>query len=636
LQFALLSTNILIDRTGPVYINMYIHKYLAALVFVLAVGCSSAGEKRLPIDDPDFPERPVDEIYLERFALEDFQTRLDAAAAHLKAGNRYLFLATRDSLVVDVNAYIRENPHMETNSTFGTILNRLAALDTMSVEASDEPYTSYEDSLALSFADWPTLDIELDDGVLFDKYNTAFPEISNQRIDFWINYYTGPGKARFERAVYRMQLYRPVVEEILEELGLPPELICVALVESGFSMKAVSRARAVGPWQFIHGTGKLYGLRVNWWYDERRNIVASTYAAGNYLKDLYSIWNDWYLALAAYNCGEYRVARAVGRHRTEDFWHLQLPKQTERYVPKFLAALYILRDMDEHGIHLPPVEPIEFDQVRITDATDLSTIARCADTTLKVIRDLNPECLRWTTPPKTEIMIKVPKGKGEGCTSNLAKIPPEERVTWTRHRIKRGETLSVIARKYGVSVSSLKTLNGIRNAHRIREGQMLIVPLQGHHAEVASSKPMYKSPSRKIDKNALENYAKRSAPPKGYKRVDYVVRQNDTLGEIAEIYGTSARKIRAWNNLSYRRYIYPGQKLALYVPEPFKLPQQRDSAAPNQSQYVKRVHVVKKGETFYSISRSYNVRLDELLVWNNKHHRSIIHPGDVLEIWTHK
>lgn len=615
---------------------MYIHKYLAALVLVLAVGCSSSGEKRPPVADPDFPEKPIDDIYTERFTLEDFQSRLDAAVTHMDAGNRYLFLSTRDSLIVDVNAYIRENPHMENDFTFSRILNRLNELDTLSLRAPEEPFTSYEDSLALSFADWPTLDIALDDGVMFNKYNTVFPEISNKRIDFWINYYTGPGKARFERAVYRMQLYRPIVDEILDEQDLPPELICVALIESGFSMKAVSRAQAVGPWQFIRGTGKMYGLRINWWYDERRNIVASTYAAGNYLKDLHSIWGDWYLALAAYNCGEYRVARAVGRYRTENFWQLRLPKQTERYVPKFLAALYILRDPDKYGVKVPNVEPVEFDQVRITDATDLSTIARCADTTLKVIRDLNPECLRWTTPPKTEIMLKVPKGDGEMCTANLSKIPPEERVTWTRHRVKRGETLSVIARKYGVSVSSLKTLNGIRNAHRIREGQMLIVPLQGHHAEVASSKPSYKSNTRKIDKQALENYAKRSAPPKGYKRVDYVVRQHDTLGEIAETYNTSARRIRSWNNLSYRRYIFPGQKLAIYVPESFELPNQQSVVRPSGSDVVKHTHVVRKGDTFYSISKTYNIRLDELLAWNGKHHRSIIHPGDVLEIYTRK
>jgi membrane-bound lytic murein transglycosylase D len=603
---------------------------------LFAIACSSAKTDRPPVSDPDFPERPIDDIYAERFALEDFQSRADAAANHYRNDNRYLFYATRDSLLADVNRYIRRHPHAETDPSFARVLTRLAGLDTLTFESNGGGLMTYEDSLALSFADWPDIDVELDDGVMFSKYNSSFPEITNKRIDFWIDYYTGPGRARFERAVRRMQRYSPTVSSILEEMDLPPELICVALIESGFAMKAVSRARAVGPWQFIRGTGKIYGLRINWWYDERRNIVASTYAAGNYFKDLYSIWEDWYLALAAYNCGEYRVARAVSRHRTENFWHLRLPKQTQRYVPKFLAALYILRDPDKYGITVPDVEPFEFDQVSITDATDLSTIARCAGTSLATLREMNPECLRWTTPPKTEIMLKVPKGSGEQCAANLAKIPPEERVTWTRHRVKRGETLSVIARKYGVSVSSMKQLNNIRNAHRIREGQMLIVPLQGHHAEVASSKPQYKTTNRKIDKEALQKYAQRSAPPKGYKKVVYTVRENDTLGEIAEQYRTSARRIRAWNDLSYRRYIYPGQKLAIYVPESFEAPQQVAVAQPNESDYTRRTHVVRKGETFYSISRAYNVRLDELLAWNNRSSRSIIRPGDKLEIWMKK
>jgi len=615
---------------------MYILRQLAIILVVLAVGCSSSREDRPPVTDPDFPDKPIDDIYSERFALEEFQDRLEATVSHYEHTNRYLFFATRDSLVADVNVYVRQHPHAESDPSFVRILDRLADLDTLSFEVSDGGFTTYEDSLALSFADWPEIDIELDDGVMFDKYTSVFPELTNKRIDFWINYYTGRGKERFEFTVYRMQLYRPIVEAILDELDLPPELAVVALIESGYSTKAVSSAKAVGPWQFIYGTGKMYGLRTNWWYDERRDIVASTYAAGNYLTDLHAIWGDWFLALAAYNCGEYRVARAVARYRTENFWHLRLPKQTERYVPKFLAALYLLRDPEKYGITIPVVEPIEFDQVRITDATDLTTIARCADTTLKTLRDLNPACLRWTTPPKTEIMLKVPSGSGVECAANIAKIPPEERVTWTRHKVKRGETMSVIARKYGVSVSSMKTLNNIRNAHRIREGQMLIVPLQGHHAVVASSKPQYKTTNRTINRKALESYAQKSAPPKGHKRVVYKVRQGDTLGEIAEDYRTSARRIRAWNDLSYRRYIYPGQKLAIYVPESFDSPASSSAGRPDDSSHIRQTHVVRKGDSFYSISQSYNVRLDELLTWNNKSARSIIRPGDTIEIWTER
>lgn len=616
-------------------IIMYTNKHLGLLVLIILVACTSSVDRRGPGSGADSSDRSVDDIYLHRFALEDFQKRLEAALTHFDNNNGFLFRGTKDSLMVDVNAYIRHHPRSEQDPEFVRILNQLYALDTLKT-GNGEAFTSAEDSLALAFADWPELDVELDDGQMFDAFNSVFPTLENRHIDFWINYFTGPGKERFERSVYRMQLYRPIVGDILAEMELPPELICVALIESGFSMKAVSRAKAVGPWQFIRGTAKLYGLRNNWWYDERQDIVAATYAAGNYLKDLYSLWNDWFLALAAYNCGEYRVARAVASARSTNFWHLRLPKQTERYVPKFLAALYILRDPEKYDIKIPDVEPVEFDHVSISDATDLSVIARCADTTVKTLKDLNPACLRWTTPPNTEIHVKVPAGSGERCQANLTTIPASERVTWRQHKVRKGETLSMIASKYGTTVSSLKNLNGIRNSHMIREGTSLVVPLKGDFAETVSSKPQYKSSSRKINKEALENYAQRSAPPSGYKQLIYTVKDKDTLGEIAEIFKTSASRIRSWNELHYSRYIYPGQNLVIYVPESFTPSEQATTSTPDVTLFFKKAHVVKKGETFYSISRSYNVALNDLLAWNNKSHRSIIRPGDVIDIWQKK
>lgn len=205
---------------------MYVYKYLAPLLIVFVVACSSSIERRDPVPDPDFPEKPVDQIYIERFVIEDFQNRLQSAANYLENGNGFLFRATRDSLRGDVNSYIHLHPHFENNPEFVRILNQLVVFDTLTVNGT-ESRTSKEDSLALAFADWPDLDIKLDDGQLFDSYNTVFPRIENRRINFWIKYYTGPGKKRFERAVYRMQLYRPIVEEILSEMDLPRELIWV-------------------------------------------------------------------------------------------------------------------------------------------------------------------------------------------------------------------------------------------------------------------------------------------------------------------------------------------------------------------------------------------------------------------------
>jgi len=189
-------------------------------------------------------------------------------------------------------------------------------------------------------------------------------------------------------------------------------------------------------------------------------------------------------------------------------------------------------------------------------------------------------------------------------------------------------------------VTALKDLNNIRNAHRIREGHSLVVPLKGgDFVEMAStSKPTYMNPSRSIDRNAIEKYAERQKPPKGYKRLTYTVKNRDTLGQIAEHYHTSASKLRAWNNLSYRRYIYPGQKLAIYVPESFDPPDQPVAKVvlPDETNYTRHEHVVKQGENLYSISQTYQVALTELLAWNNKSQRSVIHPGDVLVVWKKK
>ncbi|NIM19801.1 MAG: LysM peptidoglycan-binding domain-containing protein [Candidatus Latescibacteria bacterium] len=594
---------------------------------------SGAGKSHDTPQTPDGPEPP------DVRAMEAFQVRLDSALTLFYFGDVPNFYSTQDSLRRDVAAYLEEHPSAASDPGFHWLQVKIEQLDTLMAGVDYlHPYIARMDSLALAHGHWPEDDTTNGAARFQAVEDTVFPAMRNRRIDFWIRYFCGPGRKNFERALYRMELHRPTIENILEELDLPNELICLALIESGFNLKARSRAKAVGPWQFISGTARLYGLRVNWWLDERRDIVAASYAAGNYLKDLYSIWDSWFLAMAAYNAGEYRVARAVARHRTKNFWKLRLPKQTQRYVPKFLAALYIAREPEKYGFKVPDVEPISFDLVPVKDATDINLIAESCGVSVETIKSLNPALLRWCTPPKTELLVKVPEGSGQSCETALASIPAEKRVTWRRHTIRRGETLSLIARKYRTTVTTLKRLNGIRNSHFIREGRTLIVPLMGAYAEVASSKPQYKSKRRSINKKALESYAKSYAPPKGYKSVIYRVKDGDTLGEIAENFRTSARKLRRWNNLSYRSYIHPGQKLVVYVPESFDLARAPvlESVRPMGKNYVRSRYVVKKGDTLYAISKRFNVRVSDLLMWNGKSRSSVIYPGEVLEIWTAK
>ncbi len=613
-------------------------RFIVALAGTIALaGCSDAGRQASMRAAADPAQG---EGQYER-SLARFEARVDATRALLGSADGNAFAASRDSLVADVNAFIRQHPHAEEDTEFLRLLNALSSLDTLATDGGRNGYFAVDDSLALATLPWPGADLPSADGGMFGIENSPFPVIESNRIDFWISYLTGPGRERFDRALYRMQLHRPTVEAILDEMDLPQELIVIALIESGFAMKAVSSARAVGPWQFIHGTGRRYGLRSNWWYEERSDIVASTYAAGNYLKDLYSIWGDWFLAFAAYNCGEYRVARQVARQKTKNFWELDLPLQTERYVPKFLATLYILREPEKYGFTIPQVEPMRFDLVPVEHAIDLDVLARCAGTTSQVIKEMNPQLRRGATPPNMEVHLKVPAGAGDSCAANILALPPEERVTWQEHTVRKGETLSGIASRYETSLEALRDANGIRRSNMLQIGQRLVIPVPGGSyvpASAASSRPEYRNRTSTIDVAAIERYAEKaaaSAPTDGRRKTVYTVRRNDTLSGIAAAHGVGVSQIRSWNNLSRRRHIYPGQKLAIYTRG--SAPGRQPAAAADrpdvdQSRYERQKHVVSAGETLYSISRRYDVQLDDLMAWNGKT-RSILRPGDVLVIW---
>jgi membrane-bound lytic murein transglycosylase D len=613
------------------------HFIIACSIAIAAIGCAS-NPKSSGIEPAPRPEPAATDN--TSASIDAFSVRLDQARKYQAAGNAERFSESRDSLVEDVNNYIRLHPHAEDQPGFARLLNSLSALDTLETDVlinEDSAYSASEDSLALANSLWPEMPAEAGDDPFFEG-NTIFPTISNSRIDFWITYFTGPGRERFERAMYRMQLHRPTVERILDEKDVPQELIVIALIESGFAMRAVSTAKAVGPWQFINGTARRYNLRVNWWYDERCDVVASTYAACNYLKDLYGIWGDWYLAFAAYNCGEYRVARQIARQKSENFWALDLPLQTERYVPKFLATLYILREPEKYGFTIPQVEPIRFDLVTVSEATDLDVLARCAGTTTDVIKDLNPQLRRGATPPNMEIHVKVPFGAGDATLAAMAELPAEDRMVWSEHRVKKGETLGAIASNYGTSVEAIRDSNGLKRKSMLQIGQTLVIPKAGggvrSNPNLANSKPEYMNTSNGLDRAAIERYGERYA-----QKVVHVVRKGDTLGQIATRYHTSTERLRAWNNLSRRRHIYPGQKLKVYMPESSVAAESsRDSSrsatvvATDESRFEKTKHVVESGESLYSIGRQYNVSTHDLMSWNGLS-RSNIRTGDILVIW---
>jgi len=361
--------------------------------------------------------------------------------------------------------------------------------------------------------------------------------VRNERVEKWLRYFQGKGRSEMARWLSRSGRYRPMIEQILAEEGLPDELFYLAMIESGLNPNAYSSAHAAGMWQFIGSRARMYGLRVDWWVDERRDPEKSTRAACAYLKDLYGMFGSWELALAGYNSGEGRVSRARKRRPScRDFWCLDLPRETENFVPKFMAAALIGSDPEAYGFSpAAPQFPFEYDTIAVTEATDLAVIADAAGVSCEEIRRLNPAIRRWCTPPSDRaVEVHVPAGTGSRVVAALARIPDDRRVTWTRHKISRGETLSEIASAYGTTIKAILSVNDIRNPHRIRAGDYIVVPI----GPGASS----------------EEYA---------GVVTYRVRPGDTISSIARRYGKRTKDVLRWNGLTWHSRIYPGDVITI-------------------------------------------------------------------------
>lgn len=389
-------------------------------------------------------------------------------------------------------------------------------------------------------------------GVTLPAFTADLLKVDNHAVQRWVNYFTGKGRRNFQKWLERKARLAPLVEEILAENDLPRELIYLSLIESGLSSHAVSSVGAVGPWQFMPDTGKHYKLRQSWWVDERRDLEMSTRAAARHLKYLHEMFGDWALVLAAYNSGEGRVARRIRLHGHDNFWDMRLPSQTTAYVPKFIAAARIGEDPTRYGFEDPDATPLAYDVVEVRDATDLELMARCADVPAHEVKELNPALLRGASPPGIKgYPVRVPQGTGKKATAALSKVPLDKRLTWRRHKVRRGETLGQIARNYGSTVRDIAQLNKLQDVHLIRPGDQLLIPMPAKLAEAARQRADEKG-----------HYV----PPAGYKRVTYKVKPGDTLGGIGRKLGVTVRHLRKVNGLHKTHLIYPGQKIYAYRP----------------------------------------------------------------------
>jgi membrane-bound lytic murein transglycosylase D len=399
---------------------------------------------------------------------------------------------------------------------------------------------------------------------------------------------------------------RPYIHFILNELeerDMPMEIALLPAIESTFQPFAYSSGRAMGLWQFIPSTGRIFGLKQDYWYDGRRDVVASTRAALDYLKRLNEMFDgDWELALAAYNAGAGTVQRAVRRNqakaRATDYWSLQLPQETSRYVPRLLALSRIFADPEKYGLNLQtiPDEPY-FQTVKLDSQLDLKLAARLAGLSLDELRLLNPGFKHLVTPPEGPHRLRLPQDKTQGFIDQLAALPAEKRLSWTRYMIKPGDSLSVIAQHHGVSVQAIKETNKLRG-NLILAGQRLLIP-ESDQQSVTDTGVSQNNQSRNRPK-------RRDSAPR-----HYVVQKGDSLWSIAQAHKVNHLLLAKWNDLSLDTPLQPGQRLVIRSGD--LLSSVDLTSAPESSQVS---YEVQEGDSLYRIAERFSVTIPQLKKWN--------------------
>lgn len=466
---------------------------------------------------------------------------------------------------------------------------------------------------------------ELDDDIKEDtntnqKSNFLLPK-RTKRMQFWVDYFTKKNHDRFQRFINNGEEYRNIIEKVFESHGLPRELYFVGLIESGYYLGARSHASAVGPWQFIKGTGKRYGLRITHEIDERQDLFKASNAAAMYFKDLHNVFSSWELALSAYNAGEYGIIRRIMKHGTRDFYALsrnkQLPSETINYVPKVLAAMHVVQNAEKYGFVLPKKDHRLFDLTElrpIRKNVPLSVIARRLNVSVTLLRKLNPELRRDATPrnfagnyylrvPKSAYSYNLPSADEQVNVAKLTK--PESRKEINRrtaasfeqseknetkrpllHRVRKGETLLSISRKYNISARELASFNGFKTWNtRVRYGQRIKL-IEGNDTLITKAEaPVVKTTNRPII---------------------YQVKKGDNLTELARLFDIKVSKIKKVNNL-HKGKVQIGQKIVL--------PDTR-----------KGIYIVQRGDHLTKVARELKQPMEALIKLNSLR-RGAIYPG---------
>jgi membrane-bound lytic murein transglycosylase D len=426
------------------------------------------------------------------------------------------------------------------------------------------------------------------------------------------------------RVFTRAQRYLPYIVSELERRNLPLELALLPIVESAYDPFAYSHGRAAGLWQMIPGTAKRFGIKQNWWYDGRRDVIDSTRAALDYLEYLHEFNNgDWLNAIASYNSGEGNVRRAVRRNNNAkkpiDFWNLKLPRETSMYVPKLLALVEIVADPGSYNLTLPLVidEP-QFMVADIGGQLDLALAAELAGVDVDTIYQYNPGYNRWSTDPSGPHSLVVPIDVAEQFVAALDEVPKSERVLWARHKVKNGEAISQIAEKYNTSVSTIRLANDLKG-NTIRAGHHLMIPV--------ATKPL-----SAYSKSADARLAKTQNRTRSGNKVEHTVRSGESFWTISQRYKVTTRQLSGWNGMAPRDTLSVGKKLVVWTNAAVDAPRTSPTQALGNTTR-KLNYTVRNGDSLYLIARKFRVGIDQIARWNNIDRNKLLQPGQKLTMY---
>jgi membrane-bound lytic murein transglycosylase D len=459
------------------------------------------------------------------------------------------------------------------------------------------------------------------------RVGMTMDEYSNRRIDMEVQWFVDH-QAYLDRTAERAKYYLHYIVDAVQKRQLPTEITLLPIVESAYQPFAYSHGRAAGIWQFIPSTAKLYGLKRNWWYDGRRDVIASTNAALDYLQQLRDRFDgDWLLALAAYNSGEGTVENAVRwnrRHgRPTDFWSLRLPAETRGYVPRLLAIAKIVADPARYGVTLEPIpDKAYFTAVDVGSQIDLALVAKLTDQPLNEVYRLNPGFNRWATAPRGPHRVLVPTDMADQFRQQLAELDPGDRVHWIRHKVRFGETLGDISLHYHTTIAVIKEVNSLRG-NMIRGGHYLMVP-------VASKRLSSYTLSQEQRREAIQN------TPKGSTKLEHEVVAGDTLWDLARHYRVSVTGLAAWNGMAPGDTLRPGQRLVIWTDNSDLAGALKKTmlAGPNSEMSMRRItYRVRHGDSLARISQHFNVSVSDLTQWNNLDNQQYIQPGQKLTLY---